>query len=139
MYSFSNRSLNKLDSCHTDLQIVAKEAIKASPYDFGITHGHRTPEEQNKLYQKGRSEKGDIVTYIDGINKLSKHNHSPALAFDIACYVNGNLVWTEEVYRIVASHILEVAEMLFEDGIIENRIVWGGNWRKYKDLPHFQI
>lgn len=145
MYKLSKRSLSRLAECHEDLQMLAVEAISASPYDFGITHGHRTSDEQKKLYNKGRDKEGNIidkkkiVTYVDGYIKKSKHNASPSEAFDIVCYVNGQVVWTHEVYKIVASHILEVAEDLFEKGFIENRIVWGGNFRGFVDAPHFQI
>lgn len=145
MYKFGTRSKEKLSTCHIDLQLLANAAIKTSPYDFGITHGNRTSEVQNELYQKGRNKEGQIidkskvVTYVDGYIKKSKHNAYPSEAFDIACYVNGNIVWTYEVYKIVASHILEVAEELFEKGTIENRVVWGGNFRGFVDACHFQI
>lgn len=139
MYSFSQRSLDKLAECHIDLQTVMKEAIKASPYDFGITWGYRSPVKQNELYQQGRTIEGKIVTYVDGYEKKSKHNYSPSQAVDIACYINKELTWNFEIYKIVASHIMEVAEQLFLDNKISNRITWGGNWNKLKDWPHFQI
>lgn len=139
MYSFSKRSLDKLAECHEDLQIVMKEAIKASPYDFGITWGYRSPVKQNELYQQGRTTEGKIVTYVDGYVKMSKHNYNPSQAVDIACYINKTLTWNAEIYKIVASHIIDVAEELFLSGKITNRITWGGNWRKLKDWPHFQI
>lgn len=139
MYKLSKRSLSRLDTCHKDLKKLAEVAIINSPYDFGITHGHRTPEEQNELFQKGRTKQGKVVTYVDGYKKKSKHNYSPSLAFDIVVWVSGEITWKPSFYEIVASHILEVAEDLFEKGEIKNRIVWGGNWKKFKDYPHFQI
>jgi len=139
MYSLSQRSLNILSTCHEDLQTLANEAIKNSPYDFGITHGIRSPKLQNKLYQQGRTKPGKIVTYIDGYNKKSKHNYDPALAMDIAVYVSGEITWKLAFYEIVANHIMSVSERLFEENKISNRIVWGGNWKKFKDYPHFQI
>ena len=139
MYSLSKKSLSKLDECHIDLQKVMKEAIKASPYDFGITWGYRSPVKQNELYQQGRTIPGGIVTYVDGYEKKSKHNYNPSQAVDIACYINGEVVWNEEIYKIVASHIIDIAEDLFLKGEIKNRIIWGGNWNKLKDWPHYQI
>lgn len=139
MYKLSKRSIEKLSTCHEDLKTLALEAIKGSPYDFGITHGHRTSDEQNELYKKGREKPGQIVTYVDGYIKKSKHNAYPSEAFDIVCYVDKKIVWTPEVYKIVASHILDVAERLFEKGDISNRIVWGGNFKGFCDFPHFQI
>lgn len=142
---FSQRSLEKLDTCHVDLKVLMIEAIKESPYDFGITHGHRTPEEQNELFKKGRSDTGEIidkskvVTYLDGYIKKSKHNLYPAEAVDIVVYFEGRVTWEHEFYEIVAGHILKIAEELFEQNKIMNRITYGGNWNKFKDYPHFQI
>ena len=145
MYKLSKRSLNKLSTCHEDLQILAKEAIKNSPYDFGITHGHRIPDEQRLLFKKGRNskleivDKSKVVTYVDGYIKKSKHNAFPSEAFDIVCYINGEITWSPAIYLEVAEHIIDVAEELFEKGLITNRIVYGGYWKKFRDYPHFQI
>lgn len=139
MYKLNQKSLDKLETCHPDLRILAKEAIKDSPYDFGISYGHRSAKEQKELYDKGRATKGNIVTYCDGIIKKSKHNYYPSLAFDIICYVNGKITWENSVYVEVGTHIMEVAEKLFEEDKISNRISWGGSWHRFKDWPHFQI
>ena len=140
MYTFSKKSIDKLETCHNDLYKIASEAIKNSPYDFGISYGHRTPDEQRDLYLKGRNgNPGKIVTYCDGYLKKSKHNYLPSLAFDFICYINGKLTWEDSVYLEVGLHIMEVAEQLFEDGEIDNMISWGGNWKKFKDLGHIQI
>lgn len=140
MYTFSKKSLDRLMECHPDLQTVAKEAIKESPYDFGITWGHRSPALQNKLYQQGRTDKTKpIVTHVDGYIKKSKHNYTPSLAFDILIYVNGEHTWNPKFYLEVGTHIMEVAEDLFEREMITNRISWGGFWHKFKDWPHFFI
>jgi peptidoglycan LD-endopeptidase CwlK len=138
-YKLSQRSLNKLAECHEDLQVLAKEAIKSSPYDYGISWGYRSPVMQNELYQQGRTKEGHIVTNVDGYNKKSKHNHLPALAFDVVAYVNGKVTWESSVYMELGVHIMEVAEELFEKDLIKNRITWGGHWHKFKDWPHFQI
>lgn len=116
-----------------------------SPYDFGITHGHRSPETQFNLYKKGRELKGDkwvktgsVVTYKDGYKDKSKHNYDPSHAFDIVVYVNGQVTWAYEYYKPVADHVLDVAELLKEEGKITHDITWGGVW-KFVDAAHFQI
>lgn len=139
MYKFNKISLNKLKGCVEDLQIIAKEAIKNSPYDFGISSGYRSPDEQYLLYQRGRSIAGKIVTYLDGYTKKSKHNYNPSHAFDIFCYVNNKVIWQENIYVEVALHILEIAEKLLIEGKISNRLFWGGHFKNWKDYPHFQI
>lgn len=144
-YKLSQRSLDKLGECHIDLQTLMKESIGNSPYDFGITWGHRSPVKQNELYQKGRDasgsiiNKGDIVTYVDGFIKKSKHNYMPALAVDILVYINNKHTWEPKFYLEVGTYIMEIAEDLFEQEKIVNRIVWGGTWHKFKDWCHFQI
>ena len=138
-YKLSKRSLDKLGECHVDLQTLMKAAIENSPYDFGITWGHRSPVKQNELYQKGRTTDGSIVTYVDGYIRKSKHNHMPSLAVDIVAYVNEKVTWEPSIYVEIGTHIMEVAEELFEQEKIVNRIAWGGNWHKFKDWPHFQI
>lgn len=138
-YKLSQRSLNKLAECEEDLQILMEEAIKESPYDFGITWGHRSPVKQNELYQQGRTNPGKIVTYVDGYEKKSKHNYLPSLAVDIVAYVNSKVTWSPPIYLEIGTHIMEVAEKLFEENKIKNRIVWGGHWHKFKDWPHYQI
>ena len=62
MFKFSRNSEKKLQYLHPNLQNFFRELIKISPYDFSITQGVRTAEEQNKLYQQGRTVPGKIVT-----------------------------------------------------------------------------
>ena len=53
-YSFAQSSLDKMKKVHPKLVEVMKAAIENSPYDFRITDGARTTEEQFALYQIGR-------------------------------------------------------------------------------------
>ena len=75
MPSLSNSSLEKLNTCHPDLQFLMREVIKY--YDFTVLCGVRSDSEQNKLYREGKSKlKGG----------KSKHNQNPSLAIDIVPY-----------------------------------------------------
>lgn len=139
MYQFSTISMNRLRTCCDTIQKVMQEAIKKSPYDFGITHGHRTPEEQYELYQKGRTKPGNIVTYCDGYKRKSKHNYDPSLAVDIVAYNNKGITWESKYYIKIAEHVKNVSDDLYEKGEIDEQIVWGGDWHKFKDYPHFQV
>ena len=144
-YSFSQASLDKMEKVHPKLVEVMKAAIIDSPYDFRITDGARTAEEQFALYQIGRSKPGRIVTNCDG--KKFKSNHQIKSdgfghAVDIfPCGVIENGVYrkftSEEGYdekklKLIANHILEVAKSK------NINIEWGGNW-KMKDTPHFEL
>ena len=73
VYSFSQASLDKMSKVHPKLVEVMKEAIKNSPFDFRITDGAGTAEEQNALYQIGRTRAGSIVTKADGYKNKSNH------------------------------------------------------------------
>ena len=144
-YSFTQSSLDKMKKVHPKLVEVMKTAIENSPYDFRITDGARTVEEQFALYQIGRSKPGRIVTNCDG--KKIKSNHQIKAdgyghAVDIfPCGVIENGVYrkftSEEGYdekklKLIANHILKVAKSK------NINIEWGGNW-KMNDTPHFEL
>lgn len=75
MPGFSKNSLERLATCHPDLQTVLKEAIKYA--DFTVLCGHRNEHDQAVAYDTGMSK----VEWPD-----SKHNKLPSLAVDIAPY-----------------------------------------------------
>ena len=144
-YSFSQTSLDKMKKVHPKLVEVMKTAIENSPFDFRITDGARTAEEQFALYQIGRSKPGRIVTNCDG--KKAKSNHQIKAdgyghAVDIfPCGVIEDGVYrkftSEEGYdekklKLIANHILAVAKSK------NINIEWGGNW-KMNDTPHFEL
>ena len=133
MFKFSRNSEKKLQYLHPNLQKFFKELIKISPYDFSITQGVRTAEEQNKLYQQGRTVPGKIVTNCDGYKIKSNHQTKDdglGHAGDIAALVNNKITWEEKYYKEVAIS----ARILMQKYNIE----WGGDWRNFKDLPHFE-
>lgn len=133
MFKFSKKSLKKLEGLHPNLQNFFMELIKISPYDFSITQGIRTAEEQNKLYQQGRTTPGKIVTNCDGYKLKSNHQTKSdgfGHAGDIAVLVNNKITWEEKYYKEVAIS----ARILMQKYNIE----WGGDWKSFKDLPHFE-
>ena len=144
-YSFAQSSLDKMEKVHPKLVEVMKAAIENSPFDFRITDGARTTEEQFALYQIGRGKPGRIVTNCDG--KKFKSNHQIKAdgfghAVDIfPCGVTENGVYrkftSEEGYdekklKLIANHILAVAKSK------NVNIEWGGDWKMH-DTPHFEL
>ncbi len=127
MYKLSNRSRSRLDGINPVLIEIVEEAIKDSPFDFGIPQsgGLRTAEDQNKLFNQK-------VSKCDGYAKKSYHQSGNA--FDIYAYVNGRASWETKHLKPIAEHILKVAHECFNVDL-----TWGGNWPNFKDLPHFQI
>ena len=73
MYTLSETSLKMLKGVHPNLVNFMTELIKISPWNFKITAGVRTAEEQNRLYQKGRTAPGTKVTNVDGYKLKSNH------------------------------------------------------------------
>jgi peptidoglycan L-alanyl-D-glutamate endopeptidase CwlK len=120
MFSFSKASLEKMNGVNSKLINLMKEAIKESPYDFGITEGIRTLKRQKELFAEGKT-------------KTLKSYHLVGKAVDIKIYVNGKITWDFKYYKEVSDHIKEVARKL---GYV---ITWGGDWKTFKDGPHFQI
>lgn len=151
-YSFSQESLDKMKKVHPKLVEVMKAAIVNSPFDFRITDGARTTEEQFALYQQGRTvlydkkgKKIKKVTNCDG--KTFKSNHQLKSdgyghAVDIfPCGVIKNGVYrkftSEEGYddkklKSIANHILAIAKSK------NVNVEWGGNWKMH-DTPHFEL
>lgn len=106
---------------HKCLQILA--LAEAEKFELLVTQGFRSFEEQNKLYAQGRTTSGKIVTNA----RAGQSNHNYGKAVDFAFVVNGEISWDERLYKKIGEW---------------SRIVglnWGGNWKKFKDLPHVEI
>lgn len=140
-YQLGRTSLERLSTCHEDLQKIILTAIALSPIDFGVAEGHRSVERQKLLFDEGKSK-------IDGINKKGKHNYNPSLAVDIYAYVNGKAMWEERHLCTIAGIIIATANMMHMQGEIESTLRWGGNWdgdgeiisdQTFMDLPHFEL
>lgn len=137
MPHFSQASKDNLDTCHEHLQRLFRRIIKT--FDCTIVCGHRPPSEQKLLYEIGRTRPGSIVTYKDGVERLSKHNHHPSLAVDVVPYP---IDWndTDRMYYF-AGHVMCMAYLM---GL---PIRWGGDWNRntetederFVDLPHFEV
>ena len=122
MYAFSKKSKARLDTCHYMLQIVANEAMLLQVMDFSVVCGHRDKKDQMIAYQENRSKL---------VWPKSKHNKMPSEAMDLIPYPEGYT----NIYKFykLAGIILAVAKL----NNIE--ITWGGDWKSFKDYPHFQI
>jgi len=87
-----------------------------------MTNGCRSIAEQNKLYVKGRTAPGSIVTNARG--GYSWHNFG--LAADYAFVINGKVTWNGpwDMFGRIAK---------------ECGLEWGGSWKTLKDRPHVQL
>tara|TARA_R110000744_G_scaffold89973_3_gene174849 strand:- start:1074 stop:1475 length:402 start_codon:yes stop_codon:yes gene_type:complete len=131
MFKFGDRSKEKLEGVHEDLQTIMYEAIKLSPIDFGITEGMRSLERAEQLKAEGLSKVG------------SKSKHCRGLAVDIVCYNGGKVTWDLDFYEAVAQVVGEVCD------IVDIKVRWGGSWETgnfklnrdmgFIDAVHFEL
>ncbi len=118
---FSKRSRDRLNECHPDLIKVMELAI--TRYDFTVLCGHRGKEDQEDAFRRG-------CTKVHFPNSM--HNKTPALAVDIAPYP---VDWNDTSrFTEMANVVKKCAEEL---GV--TNISWGGDWKKFKDMPHFEV
>jgi len=143
MYKFGQKSQDKLDTCHKDLQIIMNEVIKY--YDISILEGHRTLKQQKDYFKRGLSK-------LDGVNKKSKHQNYPSMAVDIIPYKKGTNAFSGQVedtmrFFYLAGLVKAITEELLEEGKITHNIRWGGDWNSndvftdqvFNDYPHFEL
>lgn len=132
MFYFSKNSINSMNGIDAILVAVMFEAIKTSPYDFGIpsTGGKRSTKLQQSLFEVGRRgiEGESIVTNCDGI--IKKSDHQLGKAVDFFGFVDGKTNYSVAVMTAIAEHIIKVAKEKF--GLT---LLWGGNWKR-PDMPH---
>jgi peptidoglycan L-alanyl-D-glutamate endopeptidase CwlK len=61
------------------------------------------------------------------------------MAVDVAPYVNGGVSWSWPHYHPMAEHIKATWSRLKAEGKVAGTLEWGGDWRSFKDGPHWQI
>lgn len=130
-FKLSKNSLAKLDGVNPALANVVKRAIEITTVDFAVVQGNRTQAEQNALYEQGRTKPGPVVTWT------RNSNHIGGRAVDLAPFYKGKIEWDNNgklgLYPKIASAMKQAAKEL---GV---KIVWGGDWVKTKDRPHFEL
>lgn len=98
-----------------------------------ITNGFRSAEEQNRLYEQGRTTKGNIVTNAKGGESF----HNYGLAIDFALKTpSGTVIWDRKYdgNKNGVPDWTEVVKMAKSLGF-----KWGGDWAQFKDYPHLQM
>jgi hypothetical protein len=122
-----DKAQSKVEQLNPYLRKKALELIELiynNGYEIIITQGYRSIEEQNDLYNQGRTTPGNIVTNAKG----GQSYHNWRLAFDIAILnQDGSIDWDSN-YKYMA--IGKLGESI--------GLEWGGSWDAFKDLPHFQ-
>lgn len=99
-----------------------------------ITEGFRSWEEQDRLYAKGRTMPGDIVTYAQGGE--SYHNYGLAVDFALFDPQRQKLSWDME--RDKNQNGISDWEEVVQEGK-KLGFAWGGDWERFKDYPHLKM
>lgn len=119
------RDEERLKGVHPDLVRVVRRAATNTPLRFAVLEGPRTVARQKQLVAQGAS-KTMNSRHIPGADGLAK-------AVDIAPLLNGKVSWDWPLYYRLADAVKAAAKA-------ENiPIEWGGDWRSFKDGPHWQL
>ena len=120
MFKLGRRSVERLQGVHPDLVKVVERAIEMSPVDFTVLEGLRSPERQQTLVASGASQ-------------TLNSRHITGHAVDLGAWVDNQVDWSWPLYHQIANAMKAAANEL---GI---PIVWGGDWKTFKDGPHFEL
>lgn len=118
--------MNKIDSLKPKVRKLAYELIsecEKEGIEIKIVQTLRSIRKQNDLYAQGRTKPGNIVTNAKG--GYSFHNFG--VAFDVCPVVNKKLEWNDKkLFKKIGAIGISLG------------LEWGGAWKTFKDLPHFQ-
>jgi peptidoglycan L-alanyl-D-glutamate endopeptidase CwlK len=128
MPEFSQKSLNKLNTCDERLQRIFHQVINF--FDCTILEGHRGQLAQDRAYKEGKSQ----LKWPEG-----KHNKIPSIAVDVIPYP---IDWNDrERMSYFAGFVKGIATSM------NINIRWGGDWdsdtqvndNNFDDLVHFEL
>jgi peptidoglycan L-alanyl-D-glutamate endopeptidase CwlK len=120
MYTLGARSKTRLKGVHPDLIKVVTRAIEITTVDFTVLEGLRTPERQKTLMEAGASQ-------------TLNSRHITGHAVDLGAWVENEVRWDWPLYHKIAAAMKEAAKQL------DIAVEWGGDWRSFKDGPHWQL
>lgn len=120
MYKLGPRSMMRLKGVHPDLVKVVERAIEITTVDFTVLEGLRDPARQKVLVDSGASQ-------------TLNSRHITGHAVDLGAWVDNQVDWSWPLYNQIAKAMKTASQEL---GI---PIEWGGDWKSFKDGPHFQL
>lgn len=119
-FRLSSRSINRLAGVNPHLVAVVGRAIELTEVDFMVVEGVRTKERQAELLAAGAS-------------RTMNSRHITGHAVDLVAMVGTEVRWDWPLAEKVAKAMKAAANEL------KTPIVWGGDWRTFKDGPHFEL
>lgn len=130
MPRFSEASNTKKAGCHMDLQRLANRVIET--FDCSVITGYRGQADQDKAF----AEKKSKLKF-----PFSQHNRIPAMAIDIAPFIDGKIAWTKTQCLYFAGYVKGIADGM---GV---KIRSGSDWdsdyniddQEQWDICHFEL
>lgn len=110
----------QLKGLHPDIIRVVERAAAITTVPFKVLEGMRTLARQKLLLAQGAT-------------TTLKSRHLTGHAVDLACLDGGKVSWAWPLYHKLAKIIKQAAK---DVGV---PIDWGGDWRQFKDGPHWQL
>jgi peptidoglycan L-alanyl-D-glutamate endopeptidase CwlK len=114
------RTETNLKGVHPDLVKVVRRAAQITKTPFTVIEGMRTKARQEQLVKAGAS-------------RTMNSRHLTGHAVDLAALVGGRIRWDWPLYASLADAMKTAAKEL---GVA---IVWGGDWPRFRDGPHFEL
>lgn len=120
-FRFGQISEHNLRNVHPDLVLIVRRALTLSAVDFRVIEGVRTAERQRQLVRNGSS-------------KTLNSRHLTGHAVDLAPLINNKIPWEDwgAFHQVAKAMKLAAQEM-------ELPLQWGGDWKTFKDGPHFEL
>lgn len=127
METNSIERLNQLHPLIREKALLAyNQAVRITPKGIHpyITQTLRTFKESDALYAQGRTTKGSIVTNA----KAGQSYHNYGLALDFVIQKDEVFNWAVDANWMLVVNIFK-----------KNGFEWGGDWKSFKDFPHFEM
>ena len=133
----SRHSIRKMKRLHSHMKAVTYRASEIlrdekSPIDFRVGECERTVETQERYLKTGRSTTMNSRHIIKRMKEDGVYQDRCA-AIDLIALVDNKVTWNWPAYHVIARVMKQAAAEL---GV---PITWGGDWKTFKDGPHFQL
>lgn len=116
----------KLKQCHPDLAKVIRRCAATTTVPFMIMETGRSVAQQKKNIAKGVSQtmRSRHIVSKDGLSRAADL---------VPIDAKGNAIWAWPVYYKLAPLMKAAAKA---EGV---PVEWGGDWKSFKDGPHWQL
>ena len=126
----ANNIMNGLHPRLIQLIGVVSDRMRSAGHPIRVIGGLRTAEEQNRLWQLGRSQRGKVVTNCDGYKLKSNHQAKAdgwGHAVDV-CFEGDDPFGDRQPWKLLGETVAAVGGLR-----------WGGSWLRFPDRPHIEL